>query len=123
MLAKKPSVDRVYLSWMFAPSTVIDIALCGRPLTVDERCEWLDADVSTPGRNTTKFSALRVMSGKRRNLIDADRRRDRRRLRLDELAAAADFHRLRSMRADFERDLHRARRRRSAARRRSRPRS
>ena len=37
ILAKNPSVDRVYLSWMFAPSTVIDIELSGRPLTVDTR--------------------------------------------------------------------------------------
>ncbi len=64
MLAKKPSVDRVYLSWMFAPSTVSESALCGSPLTVDDRCEWLAADVSTPGRKTTKLSALRVMSGR-----------------------------------------------------------
>ncbi len=63
MFAKNPSVERVYLSWMFAPSTVIEIALCGRPLTVDDRCEWFVEPVSTPGRSTTKFSPLRVMSG------------------------------------------------------------
>ena len=47
---------------MLTPSMVIDSALCGSPMTVDERC-WLDAPVSTPGRNMTKFSALRVISG------------------------------------------------------------
>ena len=36
----------------------------GNPDTVDDRCEWLFEPVSTPGRKTTKFSALRVMSGR-----------------------------------------------------------
>jgi hypothetical protein len=42
---------------------VIDNALCGNPLMVEDRCEWLFDEVSTPGRKTTKLSALRVTSG------------------------------------------------------------
>ena len=65
MFAKKPSVDRVYLSWMFAPSTVIEIALCGRPADRRRPLRMIrSVAVSTPGRKTTKFSALRVMSGR-----------------------------------------------------------
>ena len=45
---------------MFMPSSVMLIALCGRPLTVESR---LPPGVLTPGRLTTKSSALRLVSG------------------------------------------------------------
>ena len=34
-MAKKPSVERSVLSWMFTPSSVMLIVPCGRPLIVD----------------------------------------------------------------------------------------
>ncbi len=59
-IAKKPSVDRSVLSWMFTPSSVMLIMPRGRPLIVASR---LPAGVDTPGRKLTKSIALRDVNG------------------------------------------------------------
>src|SRR5687767_10670146 len=46
---------------MFRPSTVMLIALWGRPLTIESR---LPPDVCTPGRNVMKSTTLRLVSGR-----------------------------------------------------------
>ena len=73
------------------------IAPCGRPLTVESR---EPPGVLTPARLTTKSSALRLVSGRLGDLLRRQRRRDGRRLGLDDFRAgghddllldAADF--------------------------------
>ena len=59
-IAKNPSVVLFVLSWMFTPSSVMLMALWGRPLIVESR---LPPGVDTPGMNTTKSIALRLVSG------------------------------------------------------------
>ena len=56
-----PSVVFSVLSWMFTPSSVIAIELCGRPLIVEFRTELA---VCTPGRNCAKSRALRLPTGR-----------------------------------------------------------
>ena len=36
-MAKNPSVVLLVLSWMFTPSSVMLMVLCGRPLTIESR--------------------------------------------------------------------------------------
>ncbi len=83
-IEKKPSVDWKLL-FTFTPSSVTLIVFCGRPLIVDPRGPPV---VSTPGRNVTKFSALRETSGSELINSLSHRRRDRLRLRLHQLRAA-----------------------------------
>ena len=59
-IAKKPSPDCSRLL-VETPSIEMLIVLCGRPLIVDARPV---PGVSTPGRNVTKFIALRVTTGR-----------------------------------------------------------
>ena len=60
-MAKKPSVVLLVLSWMFTPSSVMLMVLCGRPLTIESR---LPPGVCTPVRKVMKSAALRLDSGR-----------------------------------------------------------
>jgi hypothetical protein len=59
-IEKNPSPDWKLL-FTFTPSSITLIVFCGRPLIVDPRGP---PAVSTPGMNTTKFSAFRDTRGR-----------------------------------------------------------
>jgi hypothetical protein len=85
---KKPSPDCSKLLFEM-PSIVMLIVFCGRPLIVDERALRRRRLVVTPGMKIRKFSAVRSLR-QRLNEVRADRRRDRWRLRADQVRASRD---------------------------------
>ena len=60
-MAKKPSVLFSVLSWMFTPSSVMLIALCGMPFTLELR---VVSGEETPGMNAMNCDASRLASGR-----------------------------------------------------------
>ena len=101
-IEKKPSVDCSLLP-VVTPSIVMLMVLFGQ--AAECRAARARRTVSTPGSIAAKYSALREPSGSFVDLLDADRRGHRGRLRLDQLGAGPDFDRL-GQRADFEHRLH-----------------
>ena len=94
---------------MLMPSSVMLIALRGRPLTDELRAV---PEVLKPGSDVSESSALRLVSGRLVICCAGEVGRDRRRLRLDDQRAVADHRDVLFERADLQRHLHVRRNRR-----------
>ena len=88
---------------MLMPSSVMLMALLGRPLIVESRAV---PDVLKPGSDVSESIALRLVQRQIEDLRCRHRRRDSRSLRLHDEAAVADHGNVLLYRADRQHDFH-----------------